>query len=210
MYLCVLDYWSDKTRPSESDTLIITFLTALSVKFSYVLSYRSLVSVWKPSVFREIVSQSRWMELNWSCVAHRPHLSLLMCCHKAAASSTHERPRESSGIISSGAEHMNVWLREHLCDQGRNDPDSLWLGSFRLSASLCVRFGARAGRGPLAVPCPELRACRFPSPLAAWLWDNSALYTSPSTAWDDSWVIAMSTVNYFTLHRRCWLGPPCL
>lgn len=71
--------------------------------------------------------------------------------------------REAKSIISNGAEHMTVWLQELLCDHRVNYPDSLWLGSFRLSASLCVRSGARAGQGPLAVPCPELRACRFPS-----------------------------------------------
>lgn len=144
------------------------------------------------------------MELKWSCVTHRLHLSLLMCCHKAAASSSHERPRESSVIISSGAKHMNVWLLELLCDQGRNYPDSLWLGSFRLSASLCVRLGARAGCGASGCPpCPELRACRFPSPLALWLWDGQHSLIPRH----DSSVMAMSTVNDFTLRMRCWLGP---
>lgn len=149
------------------------------------------------------------MELDWICVTHQPYLSLLMCCHKAPSSSTQERLREWSGIISSGAEHMNVWLRDLLCDWRMNYPDSLWLGSFRLSSSLCVRYRARAGRGPLAVPCPELRACRFSSPLTV---ASSALYTSPSTVWDDSLVMAMSrpTENNFTLHMRCWLGFPSL
>ena len=120
------------------------------------------------------------MELDWICVSHRPHLSLLMCCHEAAASSSHARWREPSGVSSSGDEHMNVWLRELLCDQGMNYPDSLWLGSFRLSASLCIRYGARAGRGPLAVPYLELRACRFPSPLTAAF---GALFTSQTVRW---------------------------
>ncbi len=36
---------------------------------------------------------------------------------------------------------------------------------------------------------------------------GGALFTSPSAVWDDFSVMAMSTVNDFTLHMRCWLAP---
>lgn len=92
---------------------------------------------------------------------YRLYLPPLMCCHKVAVSWTHERPRKRS-IISNGAEHMTVWLQELLCDLRMNYPDSLWLGSFRLSASLCVRYGARAGQGPLAVPMSWAESLSLP------------------------------------------------
>lgn len=69
---------------------------------------------------------------------------------------------EASSIISNAAEHMTAWLQELLCDHTVNYPDSLWLGSFRLSASLCVRSGARAGQGPLAVPLSWAESLSLP------------------------------------------------
>lgn len=172
----------------------IDYSTDLFVIFNYLLPFSSQYP------------ETSWMELNWRCVTHRPHLSLLMCCHKVAAIPTHKRPRESSGIISSGAEHMNVRLRELLCNKGRNYPDSLWLGSFRLSASLCIRYGARAGRGLWLSPVQSWEPVASHLLLLCGCGTGSALFTSPSTMWDDSLVMAMSTVNYFTLHMRCWLG----
>lgn len=93
-------------------------------------------------------------KLDGSCVTHRLHLSLLMCCHTAAASDVrNEWPSEPSEL------YYQQWGRTHecvagelLCDPGRNYPDSLWLGSFRLSASLCVRCGDRAGWGASGYP----------------------------------------------------------
>lgn len=112
---------------------------------------------------------------------------------------TSDRVSRASCIISSGAEHMNVWLRELLCDPERNYPDSLWLGSFRLSASLCVRCGDRAGWGGLWLS-PVLSSEPVASHLLAQCGfrTSSTLYTSSSTVWDNSSVMAMSTVKDFT------------
>lgn len=90
----------------------------LFVTLSNFLPCFSAVSPRKPSLVRGFVSRRTWMELAWICVTHRPCPSLLMCCREAAVSSNHERPREWSGISSSGDAHVNVWLRELLCDQG--------------------------------------------------------------------------------------------
>lgn len=112
---------------------------------------------------------------------------------------------KSSGILSGGA-------RAHECVAAgaslRPGEELSWQSVTWLFSPVCLSVCQIRGpswTGPLTVPCPELRACRFLSPLAAWLW--CSLY---STVWDDSSVMAMSTVNDFTLHMRCWLGSPCL
>lgn len=170
------------------------------------------------------------MEFNWICVTRGLYLSSLMCCHKAPASSTHERPRESGGISSNSgsmAEPMNVWLRELLCDRGMNYPDSLWLGSFRLSASLCVRYGARAGLGLWLSPVPrwEPVSSHLFSPLQAVLsihlppqcvmiplWCRWVLKMISHCTWDADQAVQASnrlTLFYSLSWLVNWSPAPC-
>lgn len=95
---------------------------------------------------------------------------------------------------------MSVRLMELLCYQGWNYPDSLWLGSFRLSASLCVTFRTKQD---FASGCPLSGAERTsPSISSGCLVVGKALPSILVLPWP---VMGMSTVNDFTLHMRSWL-----
>lgn len=159
------------------------------------------------SIARQMVAPWSWIALEWVCVPHWMYRSLLMRCHKASVSLTHERPKELSGINDSGAEHRNAWLREIFCDWGRNYPDSLWLGPFRLSASLCVIHGTQTGRGPLAAPCPKLRACRFPFPLACARPVLCRLRPPQREMIPLQRRWALGMISHY---MRCWAGAPSL
>lgn len=140
------------------------------------------------------------MELNWICVTHQPYLSPLMCCHKAPASLS-SRATQRVGRYH----HHQQWGQTHECVAAgaslwpRNELS--WQPVTRLFSPVCLsvhQIWSPSWTRPLAVPCPELRACRLPSPLTV---AGGAFCASLSTAWDDSSVMAMSTGNDFTLHE---------
>lgn len=85
-----------------------------------------------------------------------------MCCHKAAVSSTHKRPREWSGIISSGA-------RTHDCVAPgaslRPRKESSWQSVTWLFSPVCLSVRQTRGpswKGPLAVPLSGAESLSLP------------------------------------------------
>lgn len=124
-----------------------------------------------------------------------------MCCHTAAASDVRDEwPSEPSEL------YYQQWGRTHECVAAgaslRPGEELSWQSVTRLFSPVCL--SVRQMRGPSWMGGLWLSPVLSSEPVASHLLaqcgfrTSSTLYTSSSTVWDNSSVMAMSTVKDFT------------